>query len=98
MALLSNKDTQPKIPYKPFTIPGGIEISKVIAAVNHKNSKLALKSRWGINKTARFIYVPDDIEEEMVNEFNKSVNSKNKTNKNEEEEETEIIYDYLILL
>ena len=78
MVLLSNKDTQPKIPYKPFTIPEEIEISIVIAAVNHKNIKLALKSRWGINKTARLIYVPDDIEEEMINEFNKSVNSKNK--------------------
>lgn len=62
--------------------------------MNHKNSNFSLDSRLGINKTARLIYVPNDIEDEIVQDFIDSINLKEKKKIDENEKEQEIINDY----
>ena len=56
-----------------------------MSAMNHKNSNFSLDSRLGINKTARLIYVPNDIEDEIVQDFIDSINLKEKKKIDENE-------------
>ena len=94
MDFLKNKDSQPNIPYKSYTIPGDISIAHVVSLVNKKNRSLSLNQKWGIDKQSQcqFLVVPDDVKMETVDAFIKGIRKKTHQHIVDDDD---ILFDYL---
>lgn len=66
---LNEKENQPKIPFKTYSIPDGIEIIKVFEAISDLNKNFDSKLSCILDIPSRTLFIPQELDETKVQSF-----------------------------